>query len=176
MGTMLKKGASATTALVRLMQASDLEAVVAIQAQCYPPEMNESPDLLAARLAACPDTAWVALDASTGEPAAYLVSYRTQLGKVSPLGATFEHHAQPDVLYLHDLAIGRALRGRGVAQILVAHARAQSVQWGLAGLALVSVNDTVGFWQGQGFAVAPVTPQGQAALDTYWGRAVYMRG
>lgn len=160
--------------VVRAMKPEDLVAVVEIQAQCYPPEMNERPELLAARLAACPDTAWVVANAATGEPGAYLVGYRTVLGKVSPLGAAFEHHAQPDGLYLHDLAIGRAWRGRGVAQALVAHARAQAALSGLAGLALVSVNDTVGFWRGQGFEVAQVTPQGQAALDTYWGTAVYM--
>ena len=161
--------------IVRPMSAGDLSAVIDIQAQCYPPEMNEPAELLAARLAACPDTAWVAVDEDTGLPGAYLVGYRTLLGKVSALGAAFEHHAQPDGLYLHDLAIGRALRGRGVAQLLVAHARWQSTQWGLAGLALVSVNDTVGFWRRQGFEVAQVTPQGQEALDTYWGTAVYMR-
>lgn len=161
--------------VVRAMRAADLEAVVRIQAQCYPPDMNEAAGLLQARLAACPDTAWVAVDAATDAPGAYLVGYRTVLGKVSPLGAAFEHHARADGLYLHDLAIGQALRGRGVAQALVSHARAQARRWGLAGLALVSVNDTVDFWRGQGFEVAQVTPQGQAALDTYSGRAVYMR-
>lgn len=161
--------------VVRAMRPEDLDAVVEIQAQCYPPEMNEHPSLLAARLAACPDTAWVAVDAATDLPGAYLVGYRTLLGKVSPLGAAFAHHAQADGLYLHDLAIGRALRGRGVAPSLVAHARAQAQAWRLSGLALVSVNDTVTFWQGQGFGVAEVTPQGQMALDTYTGRAVYMR-
>lgn len=160
---------------VRLMRPGDLQAIAEIQAQCYPPEMNEPPDLLAARLAACPDTAWVAVDAATGGPGAYLVGYRTLLGKVSPLGAAFEHHAQPDGLYLHDLAIGRALRGQGVAQTLVAHAREQASRRALAGLALVSVNDTVAFWRGQGFEVAHVSPEGQAALGTYWGTAVYMR-
>lgn len=162
--------------VVRAMRADDLGVIAEIQAQCYPPEMNEPADLLAARLSACPDAAWVMVDAVTDVPGAYLVGYRTLLGKVSPLGAAFEHAAQADGLYLHDLAIGRALRGRGAAQALVAHARAQAAHWGLVGLALVSVNDTVGFWRGQGFEVAPVTPQGQAALGTYWGTAVYMRG
>lgn len=166
---------SAAMLVVRAMRSQDLEAVVEIQAQCYPPAMNEHPSLLAARLAACPDTAWVLADADTDVPGAYLVGYRTLLGKVSPLGGAFEHHAQADGLYLHDLAISLAWRGRGVAQTLVAHARAQALTWRLTGLALVSVNDTVGFWQGQGFAVAQVTTPGQAALDTYPGQAVYMR-
>ena len=167
--------AMSASVAVRLMRPDDLAAVADIQSHCYPPEMNEPLDLLEARLAACPDTAWVAVDTRNDVPGAYLVGYRTLLGKVSPLGAAFVHHSRPDGLYLHDLAIGRALRGQGVAQALVAHARAEAAQWGLQGLALVSVNDTVGFWMGQGFEVAEVSSQGQAALDTYWGRAVYMR-
>ena len=164
---------SALDVAVRPMRAADLDAMVAIQAQCYPLAMNEHPEVLARRLQACPDTAWVA--EAGGVVGAYLVGYRTVLGKVSCLGDAFEHHPQADGLYLHDLAIGTALRGRGVAQALVAHARAQAARWRLQGLALVSVNDTVRFWQGQDFEAAQVTPQGQAALDSYWGRAVYMR-
>lgn len=165
----------AGSVVVRAMRPDDLDAIVEVQAQCYPPDMNEPALLLAARLQACPDTAWVAVEPGTDVPGAYLVGYRTVLGKVSPLGGPFAHHPQADGLYLHDLAIGRALRGRGVAQLLVAHARARALAWHLAGLALVSVNDTVAFWRGQGFEPADVTPQGQAALDTYPGRAVYMR-
>lgn len=165
----------ADSIVVRAMRPDDLDAIVEVQAQCYPPDMNEPASLLAARLQACPETAWVAVDPGTDVPGAYLVGYRTLLGKVSPLGGAFAHHPQADGLYLHDLAIGRALRGRGVAQLLVAHARSRALEWELAGLALVSVNDTVAFWQGQGFEPADVTPQGRAALDTYPGRAVYMR-
>jgi GNAT superfamily N-acetyltransferase len=161
--------------VVRAMRHDDLDAIVDVQAQCYPPAMNEPASLLAARLQACPETAWVAVDPVTDVAGAYLVGYRTLLGKVSPLGGAFAHHPQADGLYLHDLAIGRALRGQGVAQALLAHARAQALEWHLAGLALVSVNDTVAFWRGQGFELADVTPQGQAALATYPGRAVYMR-
>ncbi len=161
--------------VVRAMRPDDLDAIVEVQAQCYPPDMNEPASLLAARLQACPETAWVAVDPGTDVPGAYLVGYRTLLGKVSPLGGAFAHHPQADGLYLHDLAIGHALRGRGVAKLLVAHARSRALEWELAGLALVSVNDTVAFWQGQGFEPADVTPQGRAALDTYPGRAVYMR-
>lgn len=160
-------------ASVRLMQPDDLDAVLRVQAQCYPPEMNEARDVLALRLQACPDTVWVALDAQ-GQVGAYLAAYRSVWGKVTPLGQPFAHEAQADVLYLHDLAIGLALRGQGVAQGLIDMARAWALAQGYRGLALVSVNDTVAFWQRHG--LMPVRPDaaGLAALITYPGRAVYM--
>lgn len=160
-------------ASVRLMRHDDLDAVLGVQAQCYPPEMNESREVLSQRLLACPDTAWVALDAQ-GQVGAYLVAYRSVWGKVTPLSHPFADAAQADVLYLHDLAIGQALRGQRVAQRLIQVARALAVAQGYRGLALVSVNDTVPFWQGHGLAIMPLDAAGQAALATYPGRAVYM--
>ncbi len=158
---------------IRPMLGSDVPAMLGVQAQCYEPDMNESAEVLLARFQSCPDTAWVALDAQ-GQVAAYLVAYRSCLGKPTPLGHAFEHAPAADVLYLHDLAMGEALRGQGVAQRLVAHARAQAGVMGLRGLALVSVNDTVGFWQRMGFAVAQPATMFEPMLNTYPGHARYM--
>lgn len=158
---------------VRPMRADDVQALLRVQLECYPAAMNETAEVLLARWQACPDTAWVAVDAR-GDVGAYLVAYRSCRGKVSALGAAFAHHPEADVLYLHDLAIGRALRGQGVAGLLVSTARRAASQWGLHGLALVSVNDTVAFWQGLGLQPQDVDEAGVQALGTYEGRAVYM--
>lgn len=158
---------------MRLMLQGDLDAVLRVQAQCYPPEMNEPRAVLAQRLQACPDTAWVALDAQE-QVAAYLVAYRSVQGRVTPLGHPFADDAQANVLYLHDLAIGQALRGQGVAHGLIQVARAWATSQGYQGLALVSVNDTVAFWQGHGLEITTLDAAGQTALATYPGRAVYM--
>lgn len=157
------------------MQAADVPAMLAVQAQCYEPAMNEPGEVLLARFEACPDTAWVAV-APTGEVGAYLVAYRSHLGKVTPLGHAFAHAPGADVLYLHDLAIGTALRGQGVAQQLLGHARAQAAQQGLRGLALVSVNGTVAFWQRMGFQVGVPCPDAEPLLHTYPTGAQYMVG
>jgi ribosomal protein S18 acetylase RimI-like enzyme len=160
-------------ATIRPMLGSDVPAMLEVQAQCYEPAMNESAEVLLARHEACPDTAWVALDAQ-GPVAAYLVAYRSCLGKPTPLGHAFEHVPDADVLYLHDLAIGATLRGQGVAQQMVLHARVQARAMGLRGLALVSVNDTVGFWQRMGFEIAQADAISELALNTYPGHARYM--
>ena len=158
---------------IRAMRLDDVDALLGVQAECYPPAMNEPAAVLAARWQACPDTAWVALGPD-GQVGAYLVACRSRRGYVTPLGAALAHHPQADVMYLHDLAIGRALRGQGVAARLVGAAREAARVAGLQGLALVSVNDTVSFWQGFGLQPAPVDAGGEQALGTYQGRAVYM--
>lgn len=158
---------------IRPMRLDDVEAMLQVQAQCYPEAMNESRQVLADRWRACPDTAWV-VAAGDGRVGAYLVAYRSRWGQVSSLGDVFAHQPQADVLYLHDLAMGEALRGRGVATMLVAHARAAARAQGLMGLALVSVNDTVVFWRRLGLVEQPVGALGRAALRTYPGAAVYM--
>jgi ribosomal protein S18 acetylase RimI-like enzyme len=160
---------------IRPMQAQDVPAMLRVQAQCYEPAMNEPGEVLLARFVACPDTAWVALDGQ-GQVGAYLVAYRSRVGKVTPLGHAFAHARDADVLYLHDLAIGTALRGRGVAQQLVQHGRDHARLRGLQGLALVSVNDTVAFWQRMGLAVVPVQGDAACALGTYPQPAHHMLG
>lgn len=159
---------------VRLMQREDVQVMLSIQAQCYPLSMNESAQVLIERFQRCGDTAWVAVDA-TGVVGAYLVAYRSRRGKVSCLGDAFAHEPQADVLYLHDLAIATEWRGRGLASVLLDHARRQALAQGLSGLSLVSVNDTVRFWRQQGFEpVVDLSESALAALATYDGPAVYL--
>lgn len=158
---------------IRAMRLEDVPAMLAVQRQCYPLDMNEPAEVFQARFQACPDTAWVALDA-VGQVGAYLVAYRSCLGKVTPLGQAFEHAPMADALYLHDLAIGRALRGQGLAQTLVGHAREQAQASGLPALSLVSVNGTTPFWQRMGFEVRPVRPESEQALQSYVQPAFYM--
>jgi predicted N-acetyltransferase YhbS len=159
--------------LIRPMQADDVPGMLAVQAECYPPHMNEPASVLLARWQACGDTAWVACDPK-GQVVAYLVGYWSRWGKVSPLGQAFQHAAEPEVLYLHDLAIGLAVRGQGAAQALVAVARQACQAAGLQGMTLVSVNGSLAFWQRMGWAVMALDAVGQAALATYADDAVHM--
>ncbi len=159
--------------LIRPMRLDDVPALLAVQAQCYPAAMNESAEVFVARWQACGDTAWVAADAHDAAQA-YLVGYRSRWGSVSALGQPFVHAQAAQALYLHDLAIGLPLRRQGVAQALVRHAHAEAQRHALQGLALVSVNESQAFWQGQGFQVTAVDAAGQVALSSYGTQALYM--
>ena len=149
------------------MAEADLDAVLAVQAACYPPPMQEAADVVRARLRASPDTVLVARDADGVW--AYLFAYPSRLGKVTPLDGHFLLPETPDTLYLHDLAVAPRAAGQGIARRLVDALLARAGSLGHS--ALVSVQDSRGFWENLGYAQAAGD---DAALATYPPDALYM--
>lgn len=159
--------------LIRAMMPVDLPAVMQVQAEAYVPELCESQEIIAARLSTAPDTAWVA-DSPLGI-CAYLVGYQSELGKVTPWDSEFEHQPQSTTFYLHDLALGKNAKGMGLGQSLVNSAMAQMRERGAQQAALVSVQDSLGFWQKLGFAeFVELAEAERNQLDSYALPAVYM--
>lgn len=155
------------------MQGADLAAVLAVQAACYPPSMQESDTVVAARLGCAPATCIVGCDANGVN--AYLFAYPSLLGAVTDLDAPFAVAERPDTLYLHDLAVAPRAHGRGLARALIEHLLAQARRAGLAHAALVSVQDSAAFWQAAGFRQAAPRPHPPGAgLHTYPDGALYM--
>lgn len=162
-----------TTFTLRPMLADDLPAILAVQRQCYLPEMNEDGPTWCGRLAAAPGFAWVG--ERDGNVCAYLATYPSQQGKITPLGGDFIVAAAADCLYFHDLAVAPAAAGSGLGAQLVGHALAAARQQGLAQAALVCVQQAFAFWQRHGFVEqTALTAASQAALATYPGPARYM--
>ncbi|WP_221227670.1 GNAT family N-acetyltransferase [Rhodocyclus tenuis] len=158
---------------LRVMTAVDIDGVVAVQRLCYPPAMNEPAAIIRSRLATAPAFAWVA--ASDAGICAYLVGYPSLLGKVTALGGGFVVPAAPDCLYLHDLAVAPRALGRGVAGALLRLARDAASAAGFSRAALVSVQDSLAFWQKQGFSAGPaLTPQQRVNLASYPPPAFYL--
>ena len=158
---------------IRPMRRGDIPAVLAIQAEAYRTETLETETTIRGRLAACPDTAWVA-EGNDGV-CAYLVGYRSTVGKVTPLDGDFAPLARGDSLYLHDLAVSSRVNGRGLGPALVNAALGHARDRGLRYSALVSVQGSKGFWERLGYAATLQLEQQQAAnLATYTGPAYYM--
>jgi ribosomal protein S18 acetylase RimI-like enzyme len=151
------------------MLESDLDAVLAVQAACYPPAMQEAGDVVLGRMRAAPDTVLVARAADG--VAGYLFAYPSRRGKVTPLGGAFALPRDADTLYLHDLAVAPRAAGRGVARRLVARLLEHGAGCGLAHSALVSVQNTRRFWESLGYACSPVEA---GALAGYPPGASYM--
>ena len=151
------------------MRPSDLDAVLRVQAACYPPAMQEAADVVGARLRAAAATCAVACD--DDGVCGYLFSYPSRRGLVTSLDGPFEVAADADTLYLHDLAVEPRALGRKLARRLVDQlvevARAQ----GLRCSALVAVQDSARFWEALGYRAAAT---GDPALATYPAGAVYM--
>ncbi|KFC74482.1 GNAT family N-acetyltransferase [Massilia sp. LC238] len=158
---------------IRAMRPADLDILLAVQAACYPPSMQEAGEVVLARMGAARESCIVAED---GEGiCAYLFAYPSRLGKVTPLGAPFEPAVEADTLYLHDLAVAPRAHGRGLARRLVEHLLAQARARGFTSSALVSVQDTAAFWGALGYqAGATSCDTARAALASYPGVARYM--
>lgn len=158
---------------LRPAQAADLPAILAVQRQCYLPSMNEDAATWAGRLAAAADFVWVG--ERDGAVGAYLATYPSCLGKVTPLGGNFAVAAAADCLYLHDLAVAPLAAGRGLGARLVDCALNAARHHGWQHAALVCVQDAFAFWQKQGFSEpGALAPAAQAALASYPGAARYM--
>ena len=156
------------------MRPADLDAVLRVQAACYPVSMQEPAAIVLSRMRAAPGSCAVAVDAEG--VCGYLFAYPSRLGAVTPLDAPFAPAPDADTLYLHDLAVAPRAHGRGLARRLVAHLLDHGRSLGLAASSLVSVQDTAAFWSSLGFQETGIDcPQARAALAGYPGAARYMR-
>jgi GNAT superfamily N-acetyltransferase len=151
------------------MHESDLDAVLAVQAACYPPAMQEPADVVLGRMRAAPDTVLVARAGKCVE--GYLFAYPSRRGKVTPLGGAFAPAPDADTLYLHDLAVSPRAAGQGIARRLVARLLEHGAGRGHVYSALVSVQDSRRFWESMGYACTAV---GAGALAGYPPGALYM--
>lgn len=159
----------------RLIRQADLPALVMLQDCCYSDALYESPAVLSQRLHAAANSCWLA-ESSAGELLAYLFSYPSINGYVTPLASAFAPAAAPQLLYLHDMAVNPAARGLGLANHLLAMAKQHALSLGLTKLALVAVQGSVPYWQRHGFVVVNSMSDGAInALAGYHGeQACYM--
>ena len=159
----------------RPMLPSDLDAVLRIQAACYPPAMQEPGAIVLSRMTAACGTCLVACidddDDDDDGVCGYLFAYPSRLGLVTDLGAPFRPATDANTLYLHDLALDARAQGRGLARKLVDDALCLARTMGLGHSALVSVQDSTRFWHALGYRT---TSTHDAGLHTYPPGAVYM--
>src|SRR5690606_6199386 len=137
---------------LRDLMVNDVDAVCQLQLQCYGPQFLEERSVMMQRLAFghhCSIGVYRPEDNVLG---AYLIAYRSVLGKVTPLNGEFalEPAGQP-VLYLHDLSVHPGLAGRSVGSFLVRRAFAQAKQKNIDMAALVCVQGSRPWWSKFGF-------------------------
>lgn len=143
----------------------DLPAIMRLQAQAYP-DLAESMAAIRSRIQSEPHWCWVA--EAGDDVCAYLLAHPWQQVQPpvwnEPLPRLPAHGTR---FYIHDLALGAAARGSGLAKTLIHNALAQAKRAGFHEARLVAVQDSTGFWQRQGFHVQTVTPAMQEALQSY---------
>ncbi|KAK0360806.1 hypothetical protein LTR94_025857, partial [Friedmanniomyces endolithicus] len=158
----------------RPMQADDLAGVVSIARIAFPSHF-EGADCFQNRFALYPRGCFVLCETAKAQDGlCYQISYPCRLGQAPALNTVLEGlPVDPDLLYLHDLALDPRARGRGLTRPIVERLADQASQDGWSAIALVAVNQAGDFWNGLGFY--PQNPPKMAEkLASYGDGAVYM--
>ena len=156
----------------RAMQASDLEAVAAIERIVHPQFAPEGVPILGERQRLWPAGCSV-LEAS-GRVVGYLVGYPWLADAPPALGSELGRlPAAPTSYYIHDLALLPEARGAGLAASAVVAAIDTAGALNLPELSLVAVHSSAAFWQRFGFEVQDV-PTLTAKLASFGTDARYM--
>ena len=142
-----------------------------IQEIAYPKVLHEAPESFAAKIEAAPETCWgVFTERGLG---AYLIALPLMGAATVGLGDTVFPNVvaanRAECLYLHDLAVGLSLRGKGCGEALAEHALQKAAAHGIKRVELVAVQGAQSFWAKFGFVVTP-----HGATESYGADAVKM--
>lgn len=153
------------------MVAADVPAVLAVAAQVHP-AYPEGEAVFVERMRLAPQGC---LSLGDGQGlAGYLLSHPWRQGDVPALDSLLGSiPTDAPVWYVHDLALLPRARGTGAAGRAVDRLVAVASARGCDALALIAVNDSVGFWERQGFRVVH-DPSLASKLASYDDAARYM--
>ncbi|MBB5772765.1 ribosomal protein S18 acetylase RimI-like enzyme [Brevundimonas vesicularis] len=156
----------------RPMRPKDIDAVVEVARLSFPDHFEDRA-CFQNRLALYPRGCFV-LEGGDGAARGYLIAYPWKAESAPPLNTVIEGlPAEPDLIYLHDLALHPEARGGGVTGAIVERLAEQATEDGWPAIALVAVNDAVGFWSRHGFVEQPAEAMA-AKLASYGADARYM--
>jgi len=128
----------------------DIPRIMAIQFQCYASCYLESAEAFLHKIVMHPDGCHV-LEVG-GIVAGYIVFHPARLGWVAPIDFLQDMPMpDPECVYVHDLAVNPAFRGKGIGRVLFGEAVAAACVCGLDRLTLAAVQDAEAFWERMGF-------------------------
>lgn len=156
----------------RVMTMADVDGVACVAAAAFPHHF-ERRDCFENRLKLFPQGCFV-LDSASGV-AGYLIAYPWAFGAIPPLNSLIDRLPDTnETIYLHDLALRPEVRGQGHARPIVERLVQAGRKLGASKIALVSVNGSLAFWQGLGFAPVIHDAALRDKLQTYGDGARYM--
>ena len=154
------------------MTPDDLDGVVQVARIAFPDHFEDRA-CFENRLALYPRGCFVLTEAE-GPARGYLIAYPWKADSAPPLNTVIEGlPGEPALIYLHDLALHPEARGGGVTGAIVERLAEQAAEDGWPAVALVAVNDAVGFWSRHGFVEHPAEAM-TAKLASYGADARYM--
>lgn len=136
-------------ATIRALQPSDLDGIMRVQLLCYGPDFLESRASFTVKIAGS-DTCLGVFNRD--EMLGYAIAFPWTAGTPVPLNHG-EHiaPAEPDCLYIHDVAIDPAAQGSRLGDALVDVLRITAQRLSLGAMELIAVQGAATYWQRLGF-------------------------
>lgn len=159
--------------VLNLAHPSDLAEILALQKLCYHEIEPESAQSMLSKILISPQTCVTVR--FYHQLQAYLLSLPAQLQHPPSLNEETTHlptHA--NCLYLHDLAIHPQAQGTGLGQKLVRKFFQIAKEQKFKAACLIAIQNSVPFWQKQGFIIKIPSHALQEKLKTYGENATYM--
>lgn len=124
--------------------------IVKVQAEAYFQVEPESLDVLKSKWLRSPECCFVYEKA--GKVVGYLLAHAWNSEVPPKLFQTLPEGTDGPIIFLHDLAISRDASGEGIGRKMVVHLLQIVKTLGFQQIRLVSVQDSLGFWQKHGFS------------------------
>lgn len=150
---------------VRLLTLADVQGIARVQETAYEPRYHESTESFVAKVSAGQGTCF-GVDNTNGDLAAYLVALPCHSGFVMPLDAApvgTVSLPEATCLYVHDLAVAAEHRGHRLGDVLWQELCAVAREHGVGRVELVSVQNSVSWWEARGFSVTGEAEGGYGA-------------
>lgn len=151
---------------------SDVSEILNVQSLCFPSVEPESAKSFSNKIKQSPDTCWGIF--KQNKLKAYLIALPWVAG--SPLNLNQEDVtcANPNCLYLHDLAVLKEMQGSGAAQTLLSCFFEALRSSSFRRAALVAIQGSKPYWQRHGFQTQATSKAVNDKLDSYGTEAFYM--
>lgn len=135
--------------------------IAKIQAEVYYQIEPESLEVLQSKWLRSPESCFVY--EKSAKVLGYLLAHSWSREMPPKLYQPLPADTEGSILFLHDLAISSAATGEGLGKKMVSHLLKIAKRSGFQQLRLVSVQDSLGFWQKQGF----IPVEGQEVCSSY---------
>ena len=131
---------------IRPLTREDLPGVLVVQEGCYPSALLEDEETFGCKLLLFPEGCLGVFE--DRELIAYVFSHPWFSGEIVPLRASLESLPDyADCVYIHDIAVLRPWRGRGIADLLLTRVFDVAHSYRIVKLGLVAVNRSEPYWE-----------------------------
>lgn len=135
--------------IIRSINDADWPAILSIQSTVYPGITPETEAVLRSKVTLGSETC-LAVSDRQNNVVGYCLAHPWRR-KPACLHTIYETPSEPQLLYIHDIAIAPGYAGKRCGRMILQHLQLWAKQHSFNELSLVSLSQAITYWQGQGF-------------------------